>query len=198
MPTDTEINNYSYNSFSGVDIVAQIILPGEKPLVLGELQTISYSTHRENTPVRTLGHVNPVGFVRGPRTIAGSMIFTVFNQYAFNRLKQFQIAIDSGLSPLADMLPLFDVVISFTSEYGALSQMKIYGITVIDEGQTMSVDDLICEQTYTYIAQGIVPMTSNNVDPVITSQAAAEIKIPVFAPLPPNPWSGAIPANPNQ
>lgn len=148
-----------YNSYSGTDILAEIILPGEQPLILGELQTISYSIHRENTPVRFLGHVNPVGFVRGPRTLAGSLIFTVFNQYAFYRLAEYQQALNSGLYPLADMLPMFDVAISFANEFGAMSQMRIYGITIIDEGQTMSVDDLITEQTYTWIGQGIIPMT---------------------------------------
>ena len=164
-----------YNSFSGTDIVAQIILPGESPLVLGELQTISYSIHRENTPVRFLGHVNPSGFVRGPRTIAGSLIFTVFNQYAFYRLEQYKRAIGQGLYALADMLPLFDVAITFSSEYGSLSQMKIFGITIIDEGQTMSVDDLITEQTFTYIAQGIMPMMTD--DNIATTQIPG---LPIF------------------
>lgn len=164
-----------YNSFSGADIVAEIILPNENPLVLGELQTISYSIHRENTPVRTLGHVNPVGFLRGPRTVAGSLIFTVFNQYAFYRLAEYQQDLLQGLYPLADMLPVFDVAISFVSEYGAMSQMRIYGITIIDEGQTMSIDDLIIESTYTYIAQGIVPLTVSATDIVSDNYLNSDI-----------------------
>lgn len=148
-----------YSSYAGVDILAEIILPGERPMPLGELQTISYSIHRENSPVRILGHVNPAGFVKGPRTIAGSLIFTVFNYYAFYRLDQFKISIASGLYPLADMLPPFDVVLTFANEAGSMSKMKIYGITVVDEGQTMSVDDLITEQTYAYMARGIQPLT---------------------------------------
>ncbi len=151
--------NVVYTSYSGTDIVAEIVLPNERPVTLGELQTISYSMHRENSPVRFLGHVNPSGFVKGPRTIAGSLIFTVFNYYAFYRVRQFQAAVASGLYPVADMLPPFDVVITFSSESGALSKMKIYGVTVVDEGQTMSVDDLITEQTYSYMARGIQPMT---------------------------------------
>lgn len=150
-----------YSSYAGADIVAEIILPNEAPLTLGELQTISYSIHRENTPVRFVGHTNPRGFVRGPRTIAGSMIFTMFNSYAFYRLEKFRNAITSttqSLFPLADMLPPFDVAISFANELGSFSQMRIYGITIIDEGQTMSIDDLITEQTYSYMARGIQPM----------------------------------------
>jgi hypothetical protein len=149
-----------YNTYAGTDIVAEILLPTNETLTLGELQTISYSTHRENTPVRALGHVSPIGFVKGPRTIAGSLIFTVFNYYAFYRLEQFKEAVVGGIYPQADMLPPFDVIITFSNEIGAMSKMKLYGVTVIDEGQTMSVDDLITEQTYSYMARGIQPMTA--------------------------------------
>lgn len=150
----------TYNSYAGTDIVAEIVLPGEKPMVLGELQTISYSIHRENSPVRIIGHVNPTGFVKGPRTIAGSLIFTLFDEYAFYRLMQYQIAISNGQYPLADMLPPFDVTITAVNEYSMASKMRILGVTIADEGGTMSVDDLILEQTYTYMARGIQPMTN--------------------------------------
>jgi len=162
---------FSNMSFAGVDINATLVIPdvledgslGESGdiIELAELQTISYSLHRENTPVRTLGHVNPRGFVKGPRTIGGSLIFTVFNEYAFYRIKQFKkkLAI-LGYAPLADMLPPFDVVLTFFNEYGLYGKMKVYGLTIVDEGQTMSVDDLITEQTYVYMARGIQPLLS--------------------------------------
>ena len=149
-----------YTTYAGTDIVAEIVLPHGETLTLAELQTIAYSMHRENTPVRTLGHVSPRGFVKGPRTLAGSLIFTVFNYYTFYKIKQFQEAIRAGVYPVADMLPPFDVVITFANEVGSLSKMKLYGVTIVDEGQTMSVDDLLTEQTYTYMARGIQPMTA--------------------------------------
>jgi hypothetical protein len=154
-----------YNSYSGTDITAVLVIPNGNTsspelVVLGELQTISYSMHRENTPVRFLGNVNPVGFVKGPRTLAGSLIFTQFDQYAFYRLKQFRRIANSGMYPLADMLPPFDIVLSFSNESGSFSKMRIYGVTIVDEGGTMSIDDLIAEQTYTYIARGIQPLTA--------------------------------------
>jgi len=158
-------------SFSGTDAVATIIVPqfgpdggltGEGDVIhLGELQTISYSIHRENSPVRTIGHVNARGFLKGSRTIAGSLIFTVFNEYAFYRISQYRdlLARRNGFfAPLADMLPPFDIIISFFNEYGQSSKMKIFGVTIVDEGQTVSIDDLRIEQTYTYMARGIQPM----------------------------------------
>ncbi len=158
--------DYMFNSYSGVDIMAELIVQGEdKPLTLGELQTISYSIHRENKPVRTIGRASAHGFVKGPRTIAGSMIFTVFNSYAFYRLKQYKDLVygtgtNKKLYPLADMLPPFDICFTYANEYGSFSRMRIYGVTIIDEGGTMSVDDLITEQTYTYMARGIQPITA--------------------------------------
>jgi hypothetical protein len=159
---------FSNMSFAGVDIQATMVLPTIANLdgssqgdfiELGEIQTLSYSLHRENTPVRTLGHVNPRGFIKGSRTIAGSLIFTVFNEYAFYRIKDFKRTLaDKNYAPLADTLPPFDIVLTFFNEYGLAAKMKIYGITIVDEGQTMSVDDLITEQTYTYMARGIQPM----------------------------------------
>ncbi len=153
-------NEFVYSTYAGVDITAAILLPNTQgPIVLGELQTISYSIHRENTPVRHLGHTNVSGFVKGPRTIAGSMIFTVFNSYAFYKIKEFRNSIkDKGVYPLADMLPPFDIILSFSNEYGMSSNMKIFGVSIIDEGGTMSVDDLLIESTYTYMARGIQPI----------------------------------------
>lgn len=151
--------NVVYNSYAGVDIVATMILPDDNPIEMGELQTISYSTHRENVPVRTLGHTAPIGFVKGGRTIAGSMVFTVFNNYAFYRLDHFQKAIKHGLYPVADMLPPVDIVLTFSNENGIFSKMKIMGITFVDEGGVMSIDDLISESTFQYMARGIQPIT---------------------------------------
>lgn len=158
-------------SFSGADTVATMIIPQIGPdgkitssgdvIDIGEIQTISYSIHRENSPIRTLGHSNVRGFIKGGRTIAGSLIFTVFNEYAFYRIKQYKeyLARNNGFfAPLADMLPPFDIVLTFFNEYGNAAKMKIFGVTIIDEGQTMSVDDLITEQTYTFMARGIQPM----------------------------------------
>jgi hypothetical protein len=146
---------YKFNSYSGVDITAQMLVPGEaKPLVLGDLSTISYSIHRENKPVRMLGSVNPKGWLRGPRTIAGSMIFTNFDKYTFYRLKKFKDPMMSGYYPLADMLPPFDIVVSFANEYGNFSRLRIFGVNIVDEGST----DLVTESTYTFMARGIQPM----------------------------------------
>lgn len=143
--------------------MAEMVLPHEK-ITLGELQTISYSIHRNNSPIRIIGHVNAVSFVKGGRTIAGSMIFTLFNEYAFYRLQCYKNSISHGLYPLADMLPPFDIALTMANESGSFSKMKIFGVTILDEGGTMSVDDLVIEQTYTWMARGIEPMQKYSLD----------------------------------
>jgi hypothetical protein len=65
----------TYNSFSGVDMVATF---GGK--IIGELQGISYTVQREKAPIYTMGDADPRSFSRGKRGIAGSIVFTVFDR----------------------------------------------------------------------------------------------------------------------
>ncbi len=130
--------------------------------VLAELQTISVSTHREKYPVRALGSVYPKSFTRGPRTIAGSMIFTVFDR---NVLEQFLESHPSDFdahnpatTALIDQLPPFDITIVFANELGQVSRMTIYGVEFVNEGQTMSIEDLLLENVCQYVARDIDPM----------------------------------------
>ena len=67
----------TYNSFSGVDMVATF---GGK--IIGELQGISYTVQREKAPIYTMGDADPRSFSRGKRGIAGSIVFTVFDRSA--------------------------------------------------------------------------------------------------------------------
>lgn len=97
-------------------------------------------------------------FIKVHNTIAGSMIFTVFNTYAFYKIKCMADRVNNNQFSLADQLPPFDITITFSNEYGSFSKMRILGITIVDEGGTMSVDDLMIEQTYTFMARDIEPI----------------------------------------
>lgn len=158
----------SYNSYSGVDIRAMISMPaadGLAPITkqLGNLQTISYSIFREKYPVRALGHVGERARTRGSRTIAGSMVFTVFDRHVlYDVLRKAPGDINSNAVTLpqfgdltytmVDQLPQFDVVIHFANEYGYASELVIFGIDISAEGQVMSVEDLFTENTLQYTA----------------------------------------------
>jgi len=67
----------SYNSFSGVDMIANFA-----GVHVGELQGISFTVTREKAPNYTMGSADPRSFSRGKRGIAGSLIFLVFDREA--------------------------------------------------------------------------------------------------------------------
>ena len=175
-------------SFSGADAVATITPLGGKPRVFGEIQTLSYSIYRPTTPVYTLGRINPKGVVRGQRTIAGSLIFTVFDRHVLKSVMEsynfVKIKTDGKESHSSDNIykftgdelkemsknmktdemPPFDINITFMNEHGNSATLNLYGVHILTEGQTMSIEDMITENTMQYIAMDIDLMDHNGLD----------------------------------
>jgi hypothetical protein len=112
--------------------------------------------------------VNPMGFTSGPRTIAGSMIFTLIEKNPFYKAAEALYSrsgtspwkeSNAGSYPLADSLPPFDITITLNNEYERQgAALRIFGVKIIDEGQTHSIDDLVTEVTYSFMALGIAPV----------------------------------------
>jgi len=132
--------------------------------VLAEIQTLSVSIHREKFPYRTLGSVHPRSVCRGPRTIAGSMVFTTFNEHVFQDLIDRCRFRSTGVGDwdqyewttmITDQLPPLDISIRFANEYGNLSWMGIFGVDFMNEGMVLSIEDLFLEGTIQYIARDI-------------------------------------------
>jgi hypothetical protein len=153
--TDTIERN---KTFSGCDMVASIDIldasGNRHSYVLGTLLTLTYSTFQDKKPVRALGNINAKDYVCGPRTIAGSMVFSIFNKHIL-----YEISNASGGyiydGYIMDELPPFDITISLANEYGAKARMALYGVRIISEGQTMSVNDIYTENTYQYFAHDL-------------------------------------------
>jgi hypothetical protein len=136
-------------------------------VALGTLQTISVQSHREKGAVRALGHSYVKGYTRGPRTIAGSMIFTIFNEHALLKLirsmasSQHYGERDAELSTLIpDQLPPIDVTIVFANEYGSISDFRLYGLEFVNDGATYSIEDLLSEQIINFVCRDADVMTS--------------------------------------
>ena len=121
-------------------IVAIDRLPSTK--LLGELQTVSYSVNREKVPVRTLGSVYPRSYVRGPRTIGGTMIFTIFNEHVLHEILSLDLGvINTGTADkdtenpyttaLPDQLPPLNLSLVFANEHGAISHRGLYGVEFV-------------------------------------------------------------------
>ena len=156
-----------YNSYSGCDIIVTArlnVLTGtrkelkEKVYTLGSLQTLSVSTHQDKKPVRVIGSVNALDYVMGQRTIAGSLVFAVFDQhFATEMFKDLEEATGKTFF-LPDELPALDFTVTFANEYGRQSRMAIYGVRIINEGQVMSINDLYTENTYQFVATAMEPL----------------------------------------
>lgn len=156
-----------YDSYSGCDVLVTARINAlydtpkalkEKVYVLSSLQTISISTHQDRRPVRVIGSVNALDYVMSPRTIAGSLVFAVFDKHfateMFNDLKE-----STGRDfRMPDELPALDLTLTFSNEYGRESRMAIYGVKIINEGQVMSVNDLYTENTYQFVATAMEPL----------------------------------------
>lgn len=62
----------------------------------------------------------------------------------------------------ADQIPPFDIVLAAANEYGAQATMKIFGVELLNENSGVSIDDIVTEQQYTYVARSIVPWQFDN------------------------------------
>lgn len=58
----------------------------------------------------------------------------------------------------ADMLPPFDVTMTYANEYGQAAFQKIYDVDILNEGSGISVDSLVMERSMTFIARRMSPI----------------------------------------
>ncbi|MGD9697427.1 hypothetical protein [Acinetobacter sp.] len=146
--------------YSGAD-TSVFAVYGKDTVLLGSAQTLSYSIHREKFPVRRLGRTYAQGYTRGPRTIAGSMVFVDFESTALSELfKNFKYnseSPESGLKYdiLPDQLPPFDLLVIFYNEAGSISIMRLLGVEIADEGSVLGVNEAYPETTMQYLAHDI-------------------------------------------
>lgn len=126
-------------------------------LVAGNLQTISISSARTVVPVRRLGESNVEIYTAGPRTIAGSMIFTLLVKNAFTEIYRRSRSERVDEEFFVDMLPPFTVIITAANEFGTVGRQVLDGVKLVNTGVTYSVDDLYTEETYSYVATHASP-----------------------------------------
>lgn len=216
MPSANGISNYAFDgdamrtwsSVGGCDIIA--VFNGVE---CGSIQAISVSVSREKMPNYTMGRADPVGFSRGKRGIAGSMVGIVFNQsWLMHTVRGNTTKRPSGESPLtfwasrreyrqflrltdagargvdaieesnrllqaaqgggavsfytgrtrqqawyADQILPFNIVITGANEYGGGVAKSIIGVEILNEATGVSVDDIMIDESHTFIALGVTP-----------------------------------------
>lgn len=168
---DSEEGSLTINS---THLEATLDLGGTTLLPLGTLTMVSVSSHRETFPVTTLGHTGPIGFTRGHRLYAGTLVFSVFDRSAFtNALDPLEapagytqasdVTARAGrkgalLDMKADELPPFDIHMVYTTPNGVQCYEGLRGVYVVDAGSVRSVDLLQINESYSYMALDHIPI----------------------------------------
>jgi hypothetical protein len=167
-------NEVEYSSFSGADIDVYLFFPSNgipskdkanttNNIKLGSLQTLSISSTRSISPVRVLGRTNPLAYLRGARTFAGSLVFaSVFK----DQLHASRLAVSENLNIASnnlfvDQLPPFTIVVTIATELGEVAQQVITGVTLVNYGTVYSVDDIYTEVSYSYLATDVSPLMTS-------------------------------------
>jgi len=69
-----------------------------------------------------------------------------------------------------DQIPPFDVTITFANEYGQAATRSIYGCEILNEGSGASMDDIVIEETMTFIARDLGPMVPTQIASNFTTE----------------------------
>ena len=134
---------------------------GRKLQALIEASTLTVSVHREKAPVPACGYINPKGFARGRRTIAGTLILTQFTVDVLFRFLQAVLPNDISKDTTyvkPDQIPPFNATILLADEYGHASYRRLLGIEFITDGTVYSIQDLLTEETISYMASDFTPL----------------------------------------
>lgn len=142
---------------------------------MGSIISLSYSVYRNKKPVFNIGSHTVDGFSVGEKYVAGSIIKTMFVDDDFagaiNKIKQnisnesrYNLNLNNVISPrqfatiMADDILECNIIVLYCSEYeNKVVKEVIKGATFINNGQVMSINDIITETTISYIAKDVVP-----------------------------------------
>jgi hypothetical protein len=169
------------NSYSGSDIQCMMFMPRYTPeeqeaipeklkelremttyKIFAELQTITVSSHRNVFPVRRLGESHAFKYTRGARTIAGTLVFSVLNQDVMaDFYRRHAGEVDNSGPFFVDQIPPFSITAIAENEYGGVASAILVNVSLTNFGQTISVDDIFMESTYSYVAEMYLPFVDN-------------------------------------
>lgn len=155
---------------------------------LDDVMTLSYSVYRAKPPVITLGQTSVTGFGLGAKTVAGSMIRSIFGhdklselqntayianqQEMYERLKNIDGKMPTGmpvkeaLAYMKDDLAYFNIHCVAITEAVAeetgeplIRTDSIYGCMIMNNGQVFSIEDLITEGNFSFQAKNVKTST---------------------------------------
>jgi hypothetical protein len=168
-----------------VDLVNTTLTSQTAPQLkqLIECTTFTISIHREKAAVRAAGYINPKGFARGRRTIAGTLVLTqytvdaLYNFLKSQNLSAHDLSKDTQYTKV-DQLPAFNMTLLFTNEYGNVSYRRVLGVEFVTDGVVYSSNDMLAEQTISYMAADFTPLMDLASTPIFHTNITSQ----VFAP----------------
>lgn len=90
---------------------------------------------------------------------------TIYNADGSVKTQGTQIRVPAGFGVItaenimyADMIPPFDVTLTFANEYGQAAFQKIYDLDILDESSGVSVDSIVMEKEMGFVARRISPL----------------------------------------
>jgi len=163
----TNVNRFGF-TYTGVDLQANAVF-GNLVTEAKGLNAVSWSIHADKNPDRRLHEKRPKAFTKGAETIAGTLIFTMFDEDPIRAITpneffhgHIPIANETGFTGfnenLATEVPAFDLFITLTNEYGATSAMTIWGVDITDAGGLISMRQLENEIAVQYKAMAMDPL----------------------------------------
>ena len=163
----TNVNRFGY-TFTAVDMEVSAVF-GDKVTEVKGLNTLSWSIHADKNADRRLHERTANTRTMGGQTIAGTLIFTMFDEDPVRAMSPIQffhghmpIADSSGMSGFNENLPTeipsFDLFITLTNEYGATSSMVIWGVDITDSGGMLSMRQLENEIAVQYVGMSMEPL----------------------------------------
>lgn len=152
-----------------------------------ECTTFTVSVHREKAAVRAAGYINPKGFARGRRTIAGTMVMTQFTVDTLYAFIKGQMLLGSDLSKdtqyvHVDQLPPFNMTLMFGDEYGNVSYRRVLGVDFVTDGVVYSSNDMLTEQTVSYMASDFTPLVDIDTNTLFRPNVTSQIFAPETTP----------------
>lgn len=191
LPSETKYElEQTYKAIPGTIVKVLLEFPdyddGRSAVIeLDDVMTLSYSVYRVKVPVVPLGQNSVDGYGLGVKTVAGSMVRSVFMT---DKLSEFQtqcylmnqeeirdrldnldgempsgIPLKDQLSFMKDDLAYFNIHVvaiaeelkDYTNNAPFMRQEMIIGAMIINNGQTYSIEDLITETTFSYQAKAV-------------------------------------------
>lgn len=137
---------------------------------LTSLHSFYLSSFRATPQARPIGHVNPAGYARATRTVAGSMSAVTTRYSILRSLIYLLDATDKSLQDEPyyglDQLPPIDLVITFNNEYGAGAFRIIKAVQFVTTEDNFMVGVPFVAENMQFVAMDATPIVAlNDIDP---------------------------------